>query len=38
MPEVKPLLEGLDATEDEIGKAIPLVGDLLDLLKEICVG
>ncbi|WFD40600.1 uncharacterized protein MJAP1_003588 [Malassezia japonica] len=38
VPEVKPLLKGLDATEDQIGKAIPLVGDLLDLLKEICVG
>ena len=38
LPELKPLLDGVDATEDQIGKAIPLVGDLLDLLKKICVG
>lgn len=38
LPELKPLLDGVDATEDQIGKAIPLVGDLLDFLKEICVG
>ena len=38
LPELKPLLEAVDATETELGKAIPLVGDLLDLLKAICIG
>ncbi|WFD00845.1 hypothetical protein MYAM1_003600 [Malassezia yamatoensis] len=37
LPELKPILEGVDATEDQIGKAIPLVGDLLKLLDALCI-
>ncbi|WFD44904.1 hypothetical protein MPSI1_003578 [Malassezia psittaci] len=37
LPELKPILEGVDATEQQIGKAIPLVGDLLKLLDALCI-
>ncbi|MCJ1443938.1 MAG: hypothetical protein MMC23_004438 [Stictis urceolatum] len=37
VPELKPLLEGVDGTETELGRAIPALGEVLDLLDSLCL-
>lgn len=36
-PQIKPVFDGVEASRKEIGQAIPLIGDLNQLLRQLCI-